>query len=154
MRNKLAITLAIGLVGIVSAQEYKSRLPKPDETRKVAGVTDFIQDGPRFNVTPYSPGNGETVTLNATNNFALFFGWGAGQSNFTLFLPNPTNAARRAYLVDIAGRCSADNICVDSSVLITTSTNIQVIDNWVSPTNCTYWLFNNNRTAWHIVPIR
>lgn len=156
MKHLIAFGLAVllGAAGLF-AQTYKSRLPTPDEERKLAGVTDYIQDGPRFNFTLYYPGNNQQFELNATNNFVMFKSTG-GESNATVLLPDPSTGgvSRRSYFINANGRCTIELLWTNSaSSTFTIATNNASIDTWVSPTNCSFWLFNNNRTAWHIVPL-
>ena len=150
MKTLLAI-ISLALVGALSAQEYKSRQPTPDEQRKVAGVTDYIQDGPRENYTLYIPGNDEQYTLQPTNNFVSFRSIGA-LTNVVVILPNPTNSSRRVYWLNANGNVT---IKLTNTVGATynTATNVTALSTWTSATNCTFRVIRNHATNWFIVPV-
>lgn len=143
--------LAVLLCGIASAQEYKSRAPKAAEARRVAGLTDYIQDGPRFNYTLYHPGAEEQYSLGETNNFVSFRSL-SQLTNVVAVLPNPTNTARRAYFLNANGNVT---IKLTNTVGATynTATNVTALTTWTSATNCSFWVLNNNRSNWVIVPV-
>lgn len=151
MKKFSCLVALLLLVGIASGQEYKSRLPKPAESRRIAGLTDYVQDGPRFNFTMYLPGAEEQYTLGETNNFVTFRSVGA-LTNVVAVLPNPTNTDRRAYLLNANGNVT---IKLTNTVGVTynTATNVTALSTWTSATNCSFWVFNNNRTNWFIVPV-
>jgi hypothetical protein len=152
MKFSLTCLLAAALLcGVLSAQEYKGRAPKAAETRRVAGLTDYIQDGPRANFTMYLPAEGEAYTLRATNNVVTFRSVGA-LTNFVINLPLASTSARQAFLINCNGNVSAELLPIGAYV-ITTATNVTPLASLVTATNCSFWLFNNNRTAWHFVPI-
>lgn len=150
MKNFFTIALLALSVSGLLAQGYKSRVPYPDEERKVAGVTDWIQDGPRFNFTLYLPGQDEQYTLRETNNVVVFRSVGA-LTNVVVVLPNPTNSARRAYNLTAQGNVT---IKLTNTVGTTynTSTNVTALTTFTSATNSAFWIYNNNRTNWHISP--
>lgn len=149
MKNFITIvTLFILSVSGLFAQEYKSRQPTPNEAIKVAGVTDYIQDGPRFNFTMYLPGAEEQYTLRETNNVVVFRSVGA-LTNVVVILPNPTNSLRRAYNLIAQGSVT---IKLTNTVGVTynTSTNVVALTTFTSATNSAFWVYNNNGTNWHI----
>lgn len=151
MKNFFTIVFLFVLsVSGLMAQTYKSRVAFPDEERKVAGVTDWIQDGPRYNFTMYLPGAEEQYTLRETNNVLAFRSVGA-LTNVVVVLPNPTNSARRAYKLIAQGNVT---IKLTNTVGTTynTSTNVTALSTFTSATNSAFWVYNNNRTNWHVDP--
>jgi subtilase family serine protease len=145
----------IGLLAICAsalvAQEYKSRQPKASEERRIAGLTDYIQDGERANFTLYIPGAEEQYTLGETNNFIAFRSIGA-LTNVVVVLPNATNTARRVYTINANGNVTV-KLTNTVGVTYNTATNVTALTTWTSATNCTFRVLNNNRTNWFIVPV-
>lgn len=150
MKSILTLVCSLLFVATINAQEYKYRAPKFIEEKKVAGVTDYIQDGPRFNYTLYLPGAEEQYALGETNNVVVFRSVGA-LTNVVVVLPNPTNSARRAYNLIAQGNVT---IKLTNTVGVTynTSTNVTALTTFTSATNSAFWIYNNNRTNWHISP--
>lgn len=151
MKNFITIvSLFILSVSGLMAQGYKSREPYPEERRKVAGVTDWIQDGPRFNFTMYLPGAEEQYTLRETNNVVVFRS--ASQlTNVVVILPNPTNSLRRGYKLIANGNVTIKLTNTVGS-LYTTATNVVTLSTFTSATNSAFWVHNNNGTNWFISP--
>ena len=154
MKNILIGLFALAAV-TVGAQEYKSRLPQPGELEKVAGVTDYIQDGPRFNFTLYFPGQDEQYTLQPHQNVVSFRS--ANQlTNVVVVLPNPTNSLRRSYHLIANGNVTMKltNAVGVGSVGSTyfTATNVALLTAYTSATNSSIWVVNNNGTNWFISP--
>lgn len=156
MKHLLPIGLAVvlGVFGLV-AQSYKSRQPYPSEIQKVAGLTDYVQEGPHFDCTISTVGEGQEFSLNATNFMLTLFNRGA-VSNALVTLPNPTNSARKSYIINASGNVVVTLGC---SVLtsFSTTTNGTVAASGGSElsldTNCTVWVINNQRTNWLVMPI-
>ncbi len=151
MKNFFTIVFLFVLsVSGLFSQQYKSRVQWPEEERKLAGVTDFIQDGPRFNFTLYLPGAEEQYTLRETNNVVVFRSVGA-LTNVVAVLPNPTNSLRRAYKLIANGNVT---IKLTNTVGATynTSTNVTALSTFTSATNSAFWVHNNNGTNWFIAP--
>jgi hypothetical protein len=151
MKNFITIVtlLALSVSGLF-AQAYKSRQPTPNEAIKVAGVTDYIQDGPRFNFTLYIPGQDEQYTLRETNNVVVFRSV-SQLTNVVVILPNPTNSLRRGYKLVANGNLT---IKLTNTVGVTynTSTNVTALSTFTSATNSAFWVHNNNGTNWFIAP--
>lgn len=155
MKHLLPISLAVvlGVFGLV-AQSYKSRQPYPSELQKVAGVTDYLQDGPHFDYRIHTPGEGQNFTLTATNFMLTLFNRGA-VSNAGVILPNPTNSWRKSFIVNANGNVS---VTLDCEVTTTWSfwTNgytDSASQHTLATTNVTYWIINNSRTNWFLMPI-
>jgi hypothetical protein len=153
MKKLLLTGLALCLcsLGLV-AQQYKSRKPTATELDKIAGLSIYPEDGPHFHFTMYYPGEAETYVLNPTNNVLVFKSNGA-LTNVSVYVPNPTNTARKAFLLNADGNVKIELLTVAGDTTFTTSTNVVALTSWISATNCSFWLFNNNRTAWHIMPV-
>jgi len=150
MKFILTLIGSLLIVASVRAQEYKSRAPRAAEERKVAGVTDYIQDGPRFNFTLYIPGQDEQYTLRETNNVVVFRSV-SQLTNVVVILPNPTNSLRRSYKLVANGNLT---IKLTNTVGVTynTSTNVTALSTFTSATNSAFWVHNNNGTNWFIAP--
>lgn len=150
----IAGLLAIPVVALL-AQTYKSRVPYPDEERKVAGVTEFIQDGPRYGILRLTPNPEQIVTNSVTNSIVVMLGTGA-LTNAFLQMHNPTNQGRYALTVVAKGNIT---VSLTTSNLFAanangpgfnTMTNI-VVNPYVVPTNSSA-LVINNVTNWLVVP--
>lgn len=149
MKNILIGLFALAAV-TVGAQEYKSRLPQPSELEKVAGVSDYIQDGPRFNFTLYYPGAEEQYTLQPHQNIIVFRS--ANQlTNVVVVLPNPTNSLRRAYKLVASGNVTI-KLTNTVGASYGTSTNVTPLTTFTTATNSMIWVFNSSGTNWHIQP--
>ena len=152
MKNFITIvTLFILSVSGLFAQEYKSRQPTPNEAIKVAGVTDYIQDGPRFNFTLYRPGSGEQFALTATHNVVAFRSDNQLTNVFVL-LPNPSNSLRRAYRLMGNGNVTL-TLSNTFGTTFNTATNVVTKSVWVTDsTNQAVWVYNNGGTNWFVDP--
>jgi hypothetical protein len=150
------ILIALGLLGVIgvlwaqNAANYQYREPTASEKRKIAGVTDFIQDGPRFNFTEFIPGAEQQITLNETNNVVMFTSV-SQLTNVVVLLPNCTNSARRSYRLIANG-----NVTMTLSNTVgnsfKTPTNTVAATSFVTATNRAVWVYNNNRTNWFVYP--
>jgi len=145
----ISLVLLLPVVGLL-AQAYKSREPTPDERRKVAGVTDYIQDGPRFNFTEYIPGAEQQITLDATNNVVMFTSIGA-LTNVVVLLPNATNSIRRAYHLIANGNVTMTLSNINGNTF-KTPTNTVAAAFFTTATNRSVWVFNNKGTNWFVSP--
>ena len=105
MKALSTLVVLFSLLGIALGQGYKSRQPTPDEQRKIAGVTDWIQDGPRNNFTQIIPGAEQQYLLNETNNVVVFTSI-SELTNVVVLFPNPTNSPRRTYRLIANGNVS------------------------------------------------
>lgn len=148
MKNILIGLFALAAV-TVGAQEYKSRQPYPSEVEKLAGVSDYLQDGPRYNFTLYLPGAEEQYTLQPYHNVVAFRSVGA-LTNVVVVLPNPTNSLRRAYRLIANGNVT---IKLTNTVGATynTATNVTALTTYTTATNSAVLVFNN-ATNWFISP--
>ena len=147
----LLICLALMLsVFSVTAQRYKDRPPNAYEQRRIAGLTDYVQDGPRYNFTLYHPGAEEQYTLGATNNFVVFKSIGA-LTNVVAVLPNPTNSHRRYYKLVANGNVTI-KLTNTVGATYSTATNVTALSTWTSATNSAFFVHNNNGTNWFISP--
>lgn len=149
MKNILIGLFALAAV-TVGAQEYKSRQPYPSEVEKLAGVDEYIQDGPRFNFTLYRPGEAEQYTLQPYHNVVVFRS-NSQLTNVIAVLPNPTNTLRRAYKIIANGNCTV-KLTNTVGATYNTSTNVTALSTWTSATNSTFWVHNNDGTNWFITP--
>lgn len=149
MKHLLIGLLALAAVS-VGAQEYKSRLPQPSELEKVAGVSDYIQDGPRFNFTLYLPGAEEQYTLQPYHN-AVAFRSANQLTNVVVVLPNPTNSLRRSYHLFANGNVTM-KLTNTVGATYNTATNVTALTTFTSATNSSIWVVNNNGTNWFIAP--
>ena len=149
MKNILIGLFALAAV-TVGAQEYKSRQPYPSEVEKLAGVTDYIQDGPRYNFTLYRPGQDEQYTLQPYHNVVAFRS-DSQLTNVVVILPNPTNSLRRSYRLIANGNVT---IKLTNTVGATynTATNVTALSTFTSATNSAFLVYNNDGTNWFISP--
>lgn len=149
MKNILIGLFALAAV-TVGAQEYKSRQPYPSEVEKLAGVTDYIQDGPRYNFTLYRPGQDEQYTLQPYHNVVVFRS-NSQLTNVVVILPNPTNSLRRSYRLIANGNVT---IKLTNTVGATynTATNVTALSTFTSATNSAFLVYNNDGTNWFISP--
>jgi hypothetical protein len=149
MKNILIGLFALAAV-TVGAQEYKSRQPYPSEVEKLAGVTDYIQDGPRYNFTLYRPGQDEQYTLQPYHNVVAFRS-NSQLTNVVVILPNPTNSLRRSYRLIANGNVT---IKLTNTVGATynTATNVTALSTFTSATNSAFLVYNNDGTNWFISP--
>lgn len=147
-RFSILTVLALAMVSVV-AQEYKSRQPRPDEQRRIAGLTDYVQDGPRFNFTEYIPGAEQQITLNETNNVVMFTSEGA-LTNVVVLLPNATNSLRRVYRLIANGNVTM-KLSNTFGVSFKTPTNT-VAATFTTATNRSVWVYNNKGTNWFVDP--
>lgn len=149
MKNILIGLFALAAV-TVGAQEYKSRQPYPSEVEKLAGVTDYIQDGPRYNFTLYHPGQDEQYTLQPYHNVVVFRS-NSQLTNVVVILPNPTNSLRRSYRLIANGNVT---IKLTNTVGATynTATNVTALSTFTSATNSAFLVYNNDGTNWFISP--
>lgn len=149
MKNILIGLFALAAV-TVGAQEYKGRQPYPEEVQKLAGVSDYIQDGPRYNFTLYRPGQDEQYTLQPYHNVVAFRSK-SGLTNVVVILPNPTNSLRRSYRLIANGNVT---IKLTNTVGATynTATNLTALTTFTSATNSAFLVFNDNGTNWFISP--
>lgn len=149
--KKILLSMALAMVAVTSfGQQYKDRLPTATEQRKISGVTDYIQDGPRFNFTLYIPGQDEQYTLGPTNNVVAFKSIGA-LTNVVVVLPNPSNTLRRSYCLIANGNVTI-KLTNTVGVTFNTSTNVIALSTFTSATNSSFWVHNNNGTNWWIAP--
>lgn len=122
MKNFILSAVAFMVIAFTSAaQEYKSRVPFPNEINKIAGVDWWPSDGPIANVTMFlASSNYDIVTLQDTNSFV----WVVSQAptNVYVILPNCTNHTRKVY----------DLVATERTTLILTNANQQT---FVSNTN-------------------
>lgn len=156
MKHLLPIGLAVvlGVFGLV-AQSYKSRQPYPSELQKVAGLTDYVQEGPHFDYRIATPGEGQSFTLNATNFMLTLFNRGA-VSNAGVVLPNPTNSWRKSYIINASGNVAITLDCEVTTTFSTTTNGVVAAagaSQLTMETNCSFWVINNQRTNWMIMPI-
>jgi len=149
MKNILIGLFALAAV-TVGAQEYKSRQPYPSEVEKLAGVTDYIQDGPRYNFTLYRPGQDEQYTLQPYHNVVAFRS-NNQLTNVVVILPNPTNSLRLSYRLIANGNVT---IKLTNTVGATynTATNVTALTTFTSATNSAFLVYNNDGTNWFISP--
>jgi len=149
MKNILIGLFALAAV-TVGAQEYKSRQPYPSEVEKLAGVSDYIQDGPRYNFTLYRPGQDEQYTLQPYHNVVAFRS-NSQLTNVVVILPNPTNSLRRSYRLIANGNVT---IKLTNTVGATynTATNVTALSTFTSATNSAFLVYNNDGTNWFISP--
>lgn len=149
MKNILIGLFALAAV-TVGAQEYKCRQPYPEEVQKLAGVSDYIQDGPRYNFTLYRPGQDEQYTLQPYHNVVAFRS-NNQLTNVVVILPNPTNSLRRSYRLIANGNVT---IKLTNTVGATynTATNVTALTTFTSATNSAFLVFNNDGTNWFISP--
>ena len=149
MKNILIGLFALAAV-TVGAQEYKSRQPYPSEVEKLAGVTDYIQDGPRFNFTLYHPGPEEQYTLQPHQNFIVFKSLNQ-LTNVVVVLPNPTNSLRHRYRLVANGNVTI-KLTNTVGATYSTATNVVVLSTYTGTTNQGMTVINNNGTNWFIIP--
>lgn len=103
MKNFYLAALLVSMCFSASAQEYKARAPKAIETRRVAGVQNYIQDEfQRANKPVVLETNLQPVfTITSTNIYeGLYFVAptnAALSAAFTVSLPNPTNHINRVF---------------------------------------------------------
>jgi len=149
MKNILIGLFALAAV-TVGAQEYKSRQPYPSEIEKLAGVADYIQDGPRFEFTLYHPGAEEQYTLQPYHNIVAFKSLNQ-LTNVVVVLPNPTNSLRRHYRLIANGNVTI-KLTNTVGATYSTATNVVVLSTYSSLTNQGLTVINNNGTNWFILP--
>jgi hypothetical protein len=106
MKNFYLAALLVSMCFSASAQEYKARAPKAIETRRVAGVQNYIQDEFTRRSTPVFVLNSLLyLSTNATDGMIFV------RSNATVLvhigLPNPTNNTGRKYEVTTMGAATA-----------------------------------------------
>jgi len=94
--KKLLILVALALPLVLFAQEYKQRAPKAIETRRVAGISEYLQDGPRYGILYLTPIPEQIVTNSDTNSIVIFQSTSA-LTNAFLQLLSPTNRSRYAF---------------------------------------------------------
>jgi len=87
---------------VVMAQEYLNRAPYPSEERRIAGLSEHIQNGPRYGILKAIPNPDSIITNVATNSILLIKSTSA-LTNAHLQLQNPTNNPRLAVTVVAVG---------------------------------------------------
>lgn len=153
---KKLFTLAVLLVPLaLSAQTYKTRLPTPTEERKLAGVTDWIQDGPRYGILKLTPNPEQIVTNSDTNSIVVFLSTGA-LTNAFLQMQNPTNRSRYALTVVAKGNMTVTLTTSNTVTSLAAGTGFNTMTNvvanpYVVPTNSSVLVINND-TNWLVVP--
>lgn len=146
----LGLAGAVVLVAIplcIKAQEYYNRQPTPTESRKVAGVTDYIQDGLRANFTQYFPGEAEQYQLVSTNNVIAFRSDGA-LTNVVVLMPDLTNSPRYVVRLLAVGNITM-KISNTFGATVLTFTNTYAAT-YTTPTNRGVTVYGIYPTNWFI----
>lgn len=144
-----AMGLVFGFITLMPllAQEYYNRQPTASERMKIAGVTDYIQDGLRANFTQYFPGEAEQYQLVASNNVVAFTSAGA-LSNVVVLMPNLTNSPRYVVRLLAVGNISM-KISNTFGATVLTYTNTYAAT-YSTPTNRGVTVYGIYPTNWFI----
>ena len=103
MKNFYLAALLVSMCFSASAQEYKARAPKAIETRRVAGVQNYIQDEFYRNntIVVIETNQAPVYTIGASQVlhgvYAVAPTNAALSAAFTIALPNPTNNLNRKF---------------------------------------------------------
>lgn len=139
MKN-LATILSLALVAFAaSGQNYKTRQPYPAEMQRIAGLSEYIQDGPRYGIRYVTPNPEQIITNSFTNSIVIMESTGV-LTNAFLQMGNPTNAGR--YAIDVVARGNITVVLTTSNLVaansagpgFSTMTNV-VATAYTMPTN-------------------
>lgn len=161
----LLIALALAFATQAMAQDYQAQpwyyqgATTAAETRRLHGVSDFIQDGPRYNILKLVPTPEQIITNHFTNSLVLFRSTSA-LTNCFLQMGSPTNKQRYAIQVFSLGNLTTvlttSNITTGTTAITNSgpgfesTTNLLVLA-YTIPTNSSAWVISTG-TNWQVVP--
>lgn len=139
--KKLLIIGALACAGVVFAQDslYKARQPTAAEQRRIAGLSHYIEDGPRYGITYRTP-DPDTIYTNRVTNSIVIFQSTAALTNVHFQMFDPTNQGRYAMQVVARGNITVtlttSNLYAAAAAGPGFSTMTNVVANpYVMPTN-------------------
>ncbi len=154
--KRLAITgVLLATIFMVVAQEYYNRQPRPDELRRVAGLSFYPQDGPHENVLPYVATNNQVFPITTYTNFVIFAC--LAPTNVFAVMPDCTQSVGQVFTVIAGAR----------STVILTNANVQTfsdttnapgsdgtpLSSWTMRTNTGVRIFSTG-TNWFVYPTK
>lgn len=147
MLIKLIALLMLTAVA-ASAQNYKNRVPYPDEQRKIAGVDYFLKDGPQYQIYFRTVGEGQNITLQPTNSILVLRSLNE-LTNAVVVFPNPTNNPGRIY--DIYSLGNVTITLTNNPVGSFTSITNDTASTYVVNTNMSVRVIST-KTNWFVAP--
>lgn len=174
MKAKLALALTVFGILVVAgltAQEYLNRQPTPTEARRVAGlnhypaaandaVWDVLDPGTNYtwlflNAAAVGKTNQLSLGLINRQNVILRCTGGGGETNWQVYLPNPTNSVGQVYRVVATGRTiiTLTNATASPGNTFLSTTNVSMANvALLCTTNTQVDCYNPYGTNWVVIP--
>lgn len=165
MKHILSILAVLAMVVSGYSQEYKSRLPQPQEQVRIAGLQYYPEDANDGNWLLYVIANSGTnifLTVGDTNNILVTQASAAAAQTNILVFPNPTNSVGAMFNIIVAGTTTtilSNSVGAANAIGFNNMTNppqsgVTVPNVYQLRTNTAAKVFSPNGTNWFVLELK